>query len=166
MHILQSPLGQPASGLIDEVRAQIGLLAPDDRAADEAAGGDVGALDQRAVALHAERIHREHPCLFRVVKCAEQNLDVVVTEDLVPIGERHGRTAVRFEGANPEVDRVGRVPHQHLGGVRSWHAVVGGVLREAGQHRGMRPDRIRQIAVDENVGVDPRNPDIQLTIPA
>src|SRR5437879_13786976 len=29
----------------------------------------------------------------------------------------------------------------------------------------MRPDRVRQIAIDEDIGLDPRNPDLQLTIP-
>jgi len=161
-----SPVGHASSGLVDEVGAQVRLLAADDRAADEPAGGDVGTLDQRAVALHAERIHREHEHLFRVVKCAQQDLDVVVAEDLVPVGKGHGRTAVRLVRADAEVDRVGRVPDQHLGGIGGGHAVVRGVLRETGQDGGMRPDRVRQIAIDENVRLDPRNPDLQLTIPA
>src|SRR5881409_1404921 len=121
-----SPIGDAPARLKDEVGAQVGLLPSHDRAADEAAGGHVGALDQGAIALDADGIHGKHQGLLPVVKRAEQDLHVVVVEDLVAIRQSHRGTAVQLEGANAKIDGRGGVPHQHMGGVRGRHAVVGG----------------------------------------
>src|SRR5438034_6352801 len=51
------PVRDATARLEDVVRTQIGLLAADYRTADEAAGADVGALDQRAVALDRSEEH-------------------------------------------------------------------------------------------------------------
>ena len=159
-----TPVSHAPARLKDVVGAQVGLLAPDDRPPDESAGRDVRAFHDRAVALYAKRIDREHQRLLAIVKRAEQDLDVVVAEDLIAVGEGGGRPPMELVGADPEVDRVGRVPHEHLGRVGRGHPVIGGVLREAGQHRGARPDRVGEVAVDYGVGFEAGNSDAQLSL--
>ena len=157
-----TPRRQAAVRLEDVIRTQVRLLAPDDRAADEAARRDVGPLDQRAVTLHAQRVDREHQRLLAVVECAEQNLHIVVAKDLIAVGERRGGTAMQLVGANPEVDGVARVPDQDLRRVDGRNTVVRRVLREAGQERGVRPCRIPEIAVDDDVGLHTGDPHLEL----
>ncbi len=157
-----TPRRQAAVRLEHVIGTQVRLLAPHDRAADEAARGDVGPLDQRAVALHAKRVHCEHQCFLAVVERAEQDLDVVVTEDLIAVGECRRGLAVQLVRADPEVDCVRGIPHEHLGRVHCRNAVVRSVLRKARQQRRARPRRVAEGAVDHDVGVDSRNSHVQL----
>ena len=161
-----SPRGQAPARLEDVVGTEVSLLASDDRAADEAARRYVRPFDERPVSLHAERVHREHQRFLPIVERAEQDLHVVVTEDLIAVGERRRGLAVQLVGADPEVDCARGVPHEHLGRVDRGHAVVRGVLREARQQRGARPRRVGQVAVDHDLGVESRNPDLQLALAA
>jgi hypothetical protein len=161
-----TPRRDAPARLEDVVRTQVGLLTAHDRTADEAACRDVGPLDQRAVALHAERVHREHQRLLAVVERAEQDLHVVVAEDLIAVGQCRRGLAMQLEGADAEVDRIRGVPHQHLRRVHRRHAVVRGVLRKARQQRRARPRRIAEVAVDHDVGVESWNPHVQLALAA
>src|SRR5919198_4094012 len=68
---LVSPFGHVAARLKDVVGTQVGLFAPDDCAADEAARRDVGAFHERTIALNPERIDRKHQRLLAIVKRAE-----------------------------------------------------------------------------------------------
>jgi hypothetical protein len=110
----------------------------------------------------APSIHREHQCLFPVVERAEEDLHVVVAEDLIAVSERCRRPAVQLEGADAEVDRAGGVPDEHLRRVGGGHAVVGRVLREARQDRGVGPHRVLQVSVNERGGFEPRNLHVEL----
>src|SRR5207253_8377790 len=53
-----SPLRDAPARLEHEVRAQVGLLPSHYCAADEPAGRDIGTLDQRAVPLDTDGLHR------------------------------------------------------------------------------------------------------------
>src|SRR5439155_446223 len=87
---------------------------------------------------------------------AQEDLDVVVAEDLIAVGQARRGAAVALERPDAEIDRGGRVPDQDLRGVRRGHAVVGGVLREAGEERGPGPDGLVEPAVHGDGGVDAR----------
>src|SRR5204862_7942565 len=91
---LVSPRRHVPARLINEIGAQVRLLPSHYRTADETAGAGVGALDDRPVALHAERVDREHQRLAAVMEGAEQDLHVVVAEDAVAVRQRRGRDAM------------------------------------------------------------------------
>ena len=95
----------------------------------------------------------------------QDDLDVVVAVDLVAIGERRMHGAVRFERADPEVDRRRAIPDQHLGRVVGGAAVNREVLGETGEHRRLLPDRGGQRAVDRNVGGQSRQARIEVVGP-
>src|SRR5204863_7029931 len=77
-----APIGQAPVQLKHIVWTQVGLSSTDDRSADDARGGNVRPFDERAVPLHAERLDGEHEWLLAIVKCAEQDLHIVVAKDL------------------------------------------------------------------------------------
>src|SRR5207253_962659 len=64
--------------------------------------------------------------------------------------------------ADPEVDRVGRVPHEHVGRVFGGATVHRSVLREARQQRGAAPRRLVEHAVDLHRALDAGNADVEL----
>lgn len=66
----------------------------------------------------------------------------------------------------PEVDRAGSVPDEHLRRVGGGHAVVRGVLREACQDRGARPDGVPQVPVNQRISFEARDPYVELALPA
>ena len=150
------PLRDAPPRLVDIVGGQIGLLPPGGGTAEEPAGTGIQALDDRAVPLHAQRVHREHEGPVPVVERAQEDLDVVVAEDLIAVGQARRGAAVPLERPDAEIDRGRRVPDQDLRGVRRGHAVVGGVLGEAGEERGPGPDRLVEPAVHGDGGVDAR----------
>src|SRR2546423_14268406 len=121
---LVPPLGEPPAGLEHVIGAEVGSLTTDEGTADESARRNVGSFDKRAVSLYAQRIYREHQRLLPIVERAEQDLHVVVAEDLVAVGERGGRPAVPVGRADPEVDRGGGGPDEHLCRIRGGNAVV------------------------------------------
>jgi len=93
----------------------------------------------------------------------EQDGDVVVRVDVVAVRERGAHhVTVRLEGADPEVDRVGRVPHEHVGRVFGGAAVHRSVLREARQQCGATPRRLVEHAVDLHRGLDAGDADVEL----
>src|SRR6185503_11520851 len=72
-----------------------------------------GSILLNAVWIEAEQ-KRD---LARVVGI-EKDLDLILAVDVVPIGMcRAYDVAMDLPGANAEVDRLGRIPHQHLGGL-------------------------------------------------
>ena len=71
---------------------------------------------------------------------AEQDLHVVVGADLVAIGKRCVRRAVRLVGADAEMHGGRRIPDEHVRGIGGGNAVVRGELRESGEHGGLLPD--------------------------
>ena len=72
-------------------------------------------FDSRSIRLDPKRVHPEDDRTPAVVEGVEEDLDVVVDLDLVPVGQAGGRRAVGLEGADAEVDGVGGVPDQNLG---------------------------------------------------
>ena len=70
--------------------------------------------------------------------------------------------AMLLVGADPEVNRIGRVPDEHLGRVRCRSAINGSVLREAREHRRLAPHRLVQGAVHGHGGLDTRHGDVEL----
>jgi hypothetical protein len=63
-----APVRDAAARLEDVVGTQVRLFPADHGAADESAGGDVGAFDHRAIPLHTEGVDGEHQRLFAVVE--------------------------------------------------------------------------------------------------
>src|SRR5207244_12327153 len=93
----------------------------------------------------------------------EQDGNVVVRVDVVTVGERGAHhVTVRLEGADPEVDRVGRVPHEHVGRVFGGATVHRSVLRKGRQQRGAAPRRLVEHAVDLHRGRDAGNADVEV----
>ncbi len=154
---LVAPGGLVALGFVDVVGAQVERIGAGDGGGEEV-DGRPRRVAQRAVGLHAERVHAEDQRLAPVVEGVEQDLDVVVAGDLVAIGERGAHAGRVLVGADAEVDGRRRVPDQHRGRVVGRPVVVGEVLREATQHRGPRPDRLVESTVHGDDGVaDPRH---------
>src|SRR5690242_2885471 len=85
----------------------------------------------------------------------EEDLHVVVTRDLVPVGEGRADARRILIGADAEVDRGRRVPHEHGGRIVGRTVVVREVLGEAAEHRGFAPYRLVQPSIDAYAGVDP-----------
>ncbi len=95
------------------------------------------------------------------------NLHVVVGRDLVAIGERRVHGAVRLERANADVQRGRRIPDQHLRRIGRGDAVERRELREAGEQRGLLPDRFVEHTVDHRdarLALDARNVDLELIV--
>ena len=117
-------------------------------------------LAQRPIRLHAQGIDAEGKRLAVIVEGVEQDLDPIVVPDAVPVRERGVDGAVALEGADAEVDRVGRVPHEDLGRIGGGTSVHGGVFGESVQHCGLAPDGLAEHAVDRHVGIfEPRDGD-------
>ena len=74
-----------------------------------------GALDQHAVRLHAQRVHREVERLAAVVERGQEDADLVLGVEAVAVGERRPHRARRRVRAHAEVDRGGGVEDEHLG---------------------------------------------------
>ena len=121
------------------------------------------ALGDRAVGLHAEWIDGEDERLTRVDERTDNDVDVVVAADVVPVGECDVYRAVRLERADAEIQGGRRVPDEHLRGIHGWLAIDRRVLRESGEHGGLLPDRCAQRAVDRYRLVDPWHLDQPLT---
>jgi len=96
-----------------------------------------------------------------VAERAQEELHVVVSVDLVAVGER-GLHALG-PGLRPYAEIQGgrRVPDEDLGLARGLAAIDGGVAREAAQPRGLLPDRLVERPVELDVGLDPRRPDAE-----
>ena len=124
------------------------------------------AFDDDAIALHAKRIHGEHGCLTPLADGREEDPDVVVAVALVPIAERRADRPGLGEGANAEVDRLGRVPDEDLGGVGCWPTVDWRVEREAGETRRLAPDGFVEPAIDDDLRLDARRRDLEVPIAA
>ena len=107
-------LGDAALRLEHVVRAQVGRLAAAGEAAEPAAR-PARAFDQRAIQLHAERVDAEDQRLPAVVEGAQEDDDVIVGLDAIAIRERGADRPGRRRGANAEVHRGRRIPHQHVG---------------------------------------------------
>src|SRR5690242_12289084 len=99
-----------------------------------------------------------------IVECAKQDLNVVVSRDLVAIGERRMHSAMRLKCANAKVHGGWRVPYQHLGRISCFDSIVGRGLREAREQRRLLPHRLRQRAIDRRIRLDPRQLDVDLIL--
>ena len=135
-----------------EVGAEVVLSRRDVRAGNEPA-----AFALRPVGLNAERVDDEHERAIALGERVEVDLDVVVGADVIAVGERRADRRVRLEGANAEVDRVGRIPDEDFGGVGRRLMVDGLIDREAGEQRRAAPDGFVEDAVDLRVGGDSRD---------
>src|SRR6266446_4225139 len=72
----------------------------------------------RSVLLDTIRIDAEEERDLSRVVGIEQDLDLILAVDVVAVGVRRAHdVAVNLSSANPEVDRVGRVPHQNFSGL-------------------------------------------------
>ena len=149
-------LGDAALRLEDEVGAEIGRLAAAGRPRRAAR-----AFGERAIELDAERVDAEHQRLAAVVVGAQKDDDVIVGLDAIAIGERRAHGAGRRRGANAEVHRGRRIPHEHVGRVVGGRAVDRRVARKPGEHRRLRPHRFVEIAVDLDRLIDARRFDIE-----
>ena len=67
---------------------------------------------------------------------------------------------VRLSRANPEVDRIGRVPDQDFGWLLRWPTIDRLILRESSEARCSIPHLIIEIAVDVRCRVDSRDIDM------
>src|SRR5579872_2814506 len=120
---LVTPRGHMAERLVDVVGIEVdrGIEAS---AAVLSSGGRDPAVTPDAVLLHAEWVDGEEERLAVIVVRVEDQIDVIVGVDVIAIGERGAYDRpVRLERANAEVDRVGSVPHEDLGGVARRAAV-------------------------------------------
>ncbi|OLC98218.1 MAG: hypothetical protein AUJ00_00045 [Gemmatimonadetes bacterium 13_1_40CM_3_70_6] len=159
---LEAPRRHVAARLIHEIGVQVDGRVEAAAGAGAARRAGVHAVAPHAVLLDAERVHGEEQGTAVVVVGVEQDVDAVVAVDVVAVGERrahHG--AVRLEGAHAEVDRVGRVPDEHLRRVGGGARVHRPVFGEAGEHRGLLPHRLVEAAVDRDRGVDAREADVE-----
>ena len=163
---LVAGFGQPPHGVEHEVGAQVRRLAPGGQSAEAAAGAAAETFHQRAVGLHAERVGREHERLPPVVERAEVDLHVVVGVDAVAIGQGGPDGARSRARADAEENRGGRVPDEHRGLVLRGPAVGRRVLGEAGEARGLLPDRLVEMAVHLDRRLEPGDVDLDLVEPA
>jgi hypothetical protein len=161
---LVAVVGEAPLGLEDEIRAQVGRVTRR-RDAAHTARARLIAFHQRAVELHAERVDAEDHRLAAVVEGAEQELHVVVAADAVAVGERRVDRAVPLVRAYAEVDRRRRVPDQDLRRILGRNAVDRRELREPGQEGGLPPHRLVEPTVDLDVGLQARDPHLELTLP-
>ena len=160
---LVPPLGHAAVRFVDIVGVQVdGGVEPASRArAARRARTDAVAPD--SVLLHTQRVHGDERRAPVIEVGIEQDRHVVVRVDVVAVGQRgahHG--SVLFERADAEVDRVGRVPHEHLGRILGGAAIHGTVLGEMGEHGGLAPHRVIEHAVDLGLGLDAREVHVEL----
>jgi hypothetical protein len=123
-------------------------------------------LNDRTIHLYAKGIHTEHIRLTVVVERAEEDLHVVVGRDLVAISECRVDRAMRLERADAEVDRRGRIPHEHVGGIGRWNPIVGRELREPREHVRLLPHRLVENAVHGHIARETGNADVQLILTA
>ena len=158
-------IGDPTLGLIHIVRAQIRRLPLDHRVVEAVSTGGPG-LHQRSIRLHPEWIHRKNGGLAPIVEGAEQDLDLIVGRDPVPISQRGVDRAVRLEGPDAEMNGGGGVPDEDLGRIGCGHAIGGRELGESGQHCGPGPGRLVQLPVHRDLGLLPGHPHVQLPGPA
>lgn len=125
---------------------EVGILIATSRneAADLA-----GALAANAVGLGAQRVHPKEERSAAVVERVEVDHDMVVVVDVVAVGygcADGGRIPV--VGDDAEVDRIRRVPDQHLGLLLGRSTVDGLVLPEPGEAGRLRPRWFIEIPVD------------------
>jgi hypothetical protein len=132
-----------------------------------AAGAAAELVAAGAVLLHAEGVDAEQEGQAPVVVGVEQDLDVILGCDVVPVGPGGAHhVAVQFAGPDAEVDGVGGVPDQHLGGLGGGPPVHGLVLGEVGEARGPGPHRLVEHAVDGDGRLDPGDADLDPVLPA
>jgi hypothetical protein len=99
--------------------------------------------------------------LTRVV-CIEKDLDLILAVDIVAVCVRRAHdVAVYLTRANPEVDRVGRVPHQNLGGLVGRTTIDRLILRKTGEPSGSAPYGLVEVAIDAGDRIDSRNIDMR-----
>ena len=132
-------LGDTALRLEDEVLTVIRRLAAAGRR------GAARAFREGAVELDAERVHAKHQRLARVVIGTEEDDHVIVGLDAIAIGQRRANGAGRRRGANAEMNRGRRIPHEHVGGVIGRRAIDRRIARKPREHRGLRPHRLVQL---------------------
>ena len=160
---LVAEVREPAARLVYVVGIEV-----DDRVEPatrlRAAGGGLESVTPHAVLLNTERIDREEERAAVVVIGVEEDLDAVVGVDVVPIGQRGSHDlAVRLVGADSEVDRIGRVPDQHLGRICRGPPVHGAILRESDEPRSAQPDRLVEHAVHGHARLDAGDRDGELS---
>src|SRR5690606_11286513 len=149
--------------LEDEVGTQVGRLTSLLRIAHEATRGASG-LHQGAITLYPQRVDGEEGRLTPVVEGTQKDLDVVVAEYAIPIGEsdpdRGCWVAMALVGADAEVDCRRRVPDEHGRRVVGRPAVGRRVLPEISHDSRQRPDRLIQSTVHLDACVDSRRLDV------
>ena len=121
------------------------------------AGGEP-ALAPHAVLLYAEWVDGEEERPAPVVEGVEVDRDPVVGVEVVAIGDgRADATRLLVVRDDAEVDRVRRVPDQHLGALLGRPAVDRLVLVEAIEDGRLPPDRLVQLAVHLDRGFNARH---------
>ncbi|OFW20911.1 MAG: hypothetical protein A3G21_20470 [Acidobacteria bacterium RIFCSPLOWO2_12_FULL_66_21] len=86
--------------------------------------------------------------------------DAVVAVEVVAVGDGGAnRRRLRIVGDDPEVDRVGRAPHEHVGPLFRRPAIRRLVLREPTEPGRFLPWRLVQRAIDLYGRLDARNRD-------
>jgi len=93
-------------------------------------------------------------------------LEWFVVLDAVAIGQRAADSTGGGVGPDAEVDGVGTVPDEGDGGVEGVATIGGRVLREALQPRRPVPLRLAKLAVDGERGVEARDEDGGVAVPA
>src|SRR5204862_4254496 len=128
--------------------------------------GDPGSRESiaaHAAQVRAERIAGEQKCPASIVEGVEQNLNIVIGVDVVAIGERRPNAlAMDLVGADPEVNRIGRVEDEDVGRIGRRPAIDRPVLRKPLEQRRLAPYGIVQHAVDSHGRIDARNGDADL----
>ncbi len=130
---LVSALDQPTLRLEHVVGREVSAFPRLGAATAKSTASDIAAFYQHAVALHAERVDREHESLAAVIERADEQLHYVVGKDPVPVGERGVHFPREARGANAEIDRGGRVPDSYFGRVDRRLAIDRLEVRETGE---------------------------------
>jgi len=125
---LVAPSGDPAPRLPLEVRAQVVLPRRHVGARNEATPLALGA-----VGLNPEWIHDEHEGPSALLEGIEVDLDMVVADDPVAFSQRGANGAMELVRTDPDEQRNGGVPDQHVRRVRRRPLVGRLVQREPGE---------------------------------
>jgi hypothetical protein len=116
--------------------------------------------------LHAKRVDGEDSGLTPVAERGEKDPDGIVVVALVAFAKRRADGAGLGERADAEVDRLGRVPDEDLGGVGGGSAVDRRVEGESGESRCLAPGGLVEATVDDDLGLDARWRDVDLPVTA
>src|SRR4030095_13738295 len=135
-------IGQTALRFPDVIRVLVGSTT------HQASRGKA-ALRPYPILLRTQRVHREEEGPPAVVERVEVDGDSIVGVEVVPGGYRGSDSAgLALIGDYAEVNRVGRVPHQHDRSFLGGPAVDWLVLMEIGESGGLGPNRLVQLPVD------------------